>query len=111
MSLSDSDNITNISNITSTSFTLTFNTVADSGRDNDSVSIYRVSLNGNQRNMKAQSGKTQAFLIDKLLPSTTYTVKVLAMNSLGQESEESASITVTTLEEKKGGMRKNTTLH
>ena len=102
----------NAINITSTSFILTFSSVLDSGRDNASVSIYRVFLNGDQRDLKAQSGETQAFLIDKLSPSTTYTVKVLVINSLGEESEESTSITLTTLEEeKKGGMRKDTMLH
>ncbi|XP_065832104.1 tyrosine-protein phosphatase Lar-like isoform X2 [Oscarella lobularis] len=95
----------NALNITSTSFILTFSSVLDSGRDNASVSIYRVFLNSDQRDMKAQSGETQAFLIEKLSPSTTYTVKVLVINSLGEESEESRSITVTTLEEeKKGGL-------
>ena len=102
----------NAINITSTSFILTFSSVLDSGRDNASVSIYRVFLNGDQRDLKAHSGETQAFLIDKLSPSTTYTVKVLVINSLGEESEESTSITLTTLEEeKKGGMRKDTMLH
>ena len=102
----------NAVHITSTSFILTFITVVDSGRDNASVSIYRVFLNGDQRDLKAQSGETQAFFIDKLSPSTTYTVKVLVINSLGEESEESASITVTILEEeKKGGMRSDVMLH
>ena len=87
----------NVKEKTSVSLKLEFDSVQDTGRDDPSVSVstYRVFINDQRRDFKAQDGKYQSILIDKLMPNTMYSVKVIAINNLGKEGNNCTSVSVT----------------
>ena len=85
--------------ISSTSFTLEFFSVTDSGRDNVTVTKYRIYIDNSPRGFEAQAGNTQRFVIDGLTTGRAYVVQVAAVNEIGEEGEKSLPIAVVKCEE------------
>ena len=80
--------------ISSTSFTLEFFSVTDSGRDNVTVTKYRIYIDNSPRDFEAQAENTQRFVIDSLAMGRAYVVQVAAVNEIGEEGEKSLPIAV-----------------
>ncbi|XP_065846052.1 tyrosine-protein phosphatase Lar-like isoform X2 [Oscarella lobularis] len=89
----------NVKEMSSTSFTLEFLSVTDSGKDNVAVTKYRIYIDNSSRNFEAQAGNTQRFVIDGLITGKAYVVQVAAVNEIGEEGEKSFPIAVAKCEE------------
>ena len=87
-----------VKDVTTTSFTLMFNSVQDTGRDKATVAKYRVCINEQRREFVSKNENEKIeFLINNLTSNTMYNVTVTVINNLGEEGDISVAISVTTL--------------
>ncbi|XP_065846055.1 uncharacterized protein [Oscarella lobularis] len=86
-----------VKEISLTSSTLEFLSVADSGRDNVAVATYRIYVDNLPRDFPAQAGNIQRIRIDGLTTGRAYAVQATAINEIGEEGDKSPPIAIATL--------------